>query len=477
MKKNFKLFTLVALVLAALIVTLGVTALAEGEGEEGGVYVISQNVSYSDKLCLYYAVWANGVSTEGLKLEVYDSDPTENASATLLATVTESTPVTLTGSDGTEYECLAFATPGVALKNMANRAYVRAATADGTVSAVRRYSVVEYLKEMALSSTDENKVAAYEKLLAAGDAAQLLLGYYPDGEDGVPTNYSYVSVEAGAFSDGYDRGAYLNGTELTVTYSGSDEAVVGWTATNLESGEASYLAGKTATFTLSSDLVLAPNTLGYVFNMGQGVYYNDASVTTAARYDFTSSMISISGKITRELVDGTFVAKKQLDETTGSAYASEATVYCGDNAVADSVYEAMTNPALIFETDIKFEGFDNEYKGNIMVRFNGLGYQNRFYMSTDGSYVTYSGTNLKLEIGKWNNLRFEFYEVSEGAFAVKVYQNGVYVGTKTPTTEAAGSPSFRARIYMTKDALAYPSEIHLDNLFYGYVDKAYVAGQ
>ena len=217
------------------------------------------------------------------------------------------------------------------------------------------------------------------------------------------------------------------------------------------------------------------------FTLGSGVYYNDNTATNAKRYDYSSSMISVSGQMTRSLVDGVFKAVKNTDPATGNAYASEATVYGADNGIADSVYASMTNPALIFETDIKFEGFANSKIDNVMVRFNGLGKQNRFYLTTDGEKVTLAGTDMSLNIGEWYNLRFEFYKISDdganGTYAAKVYVNNEYVGTKTPTTEAKADPSFRFRLYMTSYATAVGSTFYLDNTFYGYVDKEYVAGK
>jgi hypothetical protein len=215
------------------------------------------------------------------------------------------------------------------------------------------------------------------------------------------------------------------------------------------------------------------------FTLGSGVYYNDATVTNAKRYDYASSMISVSGKMSRSLEEGVFKAVKDTDPATGNAYASEATVYGADNGIADSVYASMTNPALIFETDIKFEGFANSKIDNVMVRFNGLGKQNRFYLTTDGEKVTLAGTDMSLNIGEWYNLRFEFYKISDdganGTYAAKVYVNNEYVGTKTPTTEAKADPSFRFRLYMTSNVTAVGSTLYLDNTFYGYVDKEYVA--
>ena len=55
--------------------------------------------------------------------------------------------------------------------------------------------------------------------------------------------------------------------------------------------------------------------------------------------------------------------------------------------------------------------------------------------------------------------------------------NNEYVGTKTPTTEAKADPSFRFRLYMTSNVTAVGSTFYLDNTFYGYVDKEYVAGK
>ena len=484
MNKIKKIFALSALAvcLAGMVFAFGSSAGSESKPE-----IISKNVMYTDKFILMYAVDAETVEGNEAILNVYEEYPTETS--TPICTLKDTTTETVKKADGNTHECYVFITNGISATKFTTNYYVT--VTDGkNVSDVVRYSVAEYLNERLYKNgivkvtegDDLWRKEFYLSTLEFGAKAEHVLFNLDDkaenDRDDLVTDYKYIYTDLGTI-DGFYSGIYAPGTEVDVTYTGSDSNVKGWTVENLQSGKKELLASG-AKLTVSAGYYLEPNTLGTVFEFGKGIYYNDTAVTSAARFDY-SSMISISGYMTRSLVDGTFKATKQTDPSTGLCYASEATVYGADNAVSDSVYTAMTNPALVFETDIMFDGFDNDTISNIMVRFNGLGKQNRFYLTTDGEKVTLSGTNLSLEIGEWYNLRFEFYKVSDsgdnGTYATKIYVNNVYVGTKTPTTDAGTSPSFRFRLYMTKDALAPDSTFYLDNTFYGYVDKAYVAGQ
>ena len=486
--KNKKILKL--LVFGAMAVCLACMTLSFGASAAGKPEIISQNVKYTDKFSLMYAVDASTVAGGSATLRVYGEYPTNES--TPLQTITETATEKVTPAGGSETDCYVFTTAGVAATAFVKNYYVTVTDAEGNVSDVARYSVAEYLNERlykngiaaATESDDLARKEFYLSTLAFGANAENVLYNLDDNSENdreyLVTDYKYIYTDLGTIDGEFSSGVYAPATELDVVYTGSDTTVKGWTVENPENGEKEFLA-KGTKLVLDSNCYLSPNSAGTVFNFGNGVYYNDTSVTSAKRYDYTSSMISVSGQMSRLIDEGIFKATKQTDPSTGLCYASEATVYGADNAVSDSAYTAMTNPALVFETDIMFDGFDNDTISNIMVRFNGLGKQNRFYLTTDGEKVTLSGTNLSLEIGEWYNLRFEFYKVSDsgdnGTYATKIYVNNVYVGTKTPTTEAGTSPSFRFRLYMTKDALAPDSTFYLDNTFYGYVDKAYVAGQ
>ncbi|MBO5315551.1 MAG: hypothetical protein J6B48_03875 [Clostridia bacterium] len=487
MNKIKKIFALSALAvcLAGMVFAFGSSAGSESKPE-----IISKNVMYTDKFILMYAVDAETVVGNEATLRVYEEYPTETS--TPICTLKDTTAETITKADGTTHECYVFITNGIAATEFTTNYYVTVTDGAGHVSDVARYSVAEYLNERlyknGIAAITEGDDAVrkdfYLSTLAFGANAENVLFNLDDDKENdrvdLVTDYKYIYTDLGTIDGEFSSGVYAPATELDVVYTGSDTTVKGWTVENLENGEKEFLA-KGTKLVLESNCYLNPNNTGTVFNFGNGVYYNDTNVTSAKRYDYTSSMISVSGQMSRLIDEGIFKAVKNTDPATGNAYASEATVYGADNGIADSVYTAMTNPALIFETDIKIDGFNNSKLDNIMVRFNGLGKQNRFYLTTDGEKVTLSGTNLSLENGEWYNLRFEFYKVSDsgdnGTYATKIYVNNVYVGTKTPTTEAGTSPSFRFRLYMTSNVTSAESTFYLDNTFYGYVDKAYVAGQ
>ena len=256
MKKQSKIITIAISLLLLVASCVGITAFADGEK---GLTVVSQNEEYADKLCLHYAVYPENVDVNGLVLEVYAEDPTANADAKLLATVADHSEVVLYDADGAEYVCRAFKTPGVALKNMTTKFFVQAVAEDGTKSPVKSYSVAEYFNEM-MFGADAEDIADYRDMLEAGDAAQRLLGYYPnDNKNDVPTNYAYVKVTDGAVSGGSNKGLYLKGEELSLTYNGSED-IKTWNLIGIDGNNVKTIAaGKP--FTVTENVICVPSTI------------------------------------------------------------------------------------------------------------------------------------------------------------------------------------------------------------------------
>lgn len=477
MKKHSKLVVLILSLALLTGLVFGITAMAQDtESGDAKLTVISQNVSYSEKMYLYYAVYPENVNTEGLVLKVYSEDPDKNTDAELLATVSESTGVTITDTDAnTSYDCRAFETPGVALKNLATTFYVQAVAADGTESAVKRYSVVEYLYQKMLETDDSAKRAAYGKLLAAGDAAQLLLGYYPNGTSDIPTNYNYVKVTDGTLSDGYSRGVYLSGTEITLSYNnGTDSSMTGWTVTDLESGDTQYVDFGTP-ITLDGHYSITPAKQSYT--PGSGVYYNStASALAYKKWDFniTGTLNGFSGTSSGTVfATGTYVDGVATLERTANTWATAHFYYniADSEMIVNSGNSISDATCKIFEFDYKISNMITNDNRNAF-RLDDNDYI-KFCKNTDGTTLSLGAKDTAaITPGEWCNIRFEFYNVSDTKY-VQIYVNDTYAYTQTLTS---ATNTYNNRIYFYLEAAtSVGTTVCVDNLVMSYIVKDYVA--
>ena len=466
--KNYSkiIITVVSLVLLA-VCAFGITVSAEGSEGEKKLTVISQNVAYSEKMYLYYAVYPENVDVNGMVLNVYTENPDVNSNAAIVATVKNATDVTISGN-GVDYNCRAFCTPGVALKNLSTVFYVQAVAFDGTKSAVKRYSVVEYLNEMIYTVTDSAKKAAYRDLLAAGDAAQLLLDYYPNGKNDTATNYNYVKVVDGKISDGFKKGAYLTDSSIKITYTGTDSSFNGWKITSLENGTSETVAFADEV-TIKESVIIEPVKLAY--QPGNGRYYNNLSGSYLC-YTFNGDGQALNGAsnygtATLETRDGVAVLERTKAEwkTEHFYYNRTGNEFPGDHSNAT---------CKVFEFDWKIGGFDlgsnNERQ---MFRLDGNDYI-KLYKNSDG--VTYSlgkADTAAIAKDEWCNVRLEFYNVS-GTKYVEIYVNDVYACTQTVNDK---TNTFNNRLYFYLEAsfTQVGSYVNVDNFVMMFLEKDYIA--
>ncbi len=447
---------------------------ALADGGEKKLTVISQNVEYSDTLYLYYAVYPENVDTAGLKLEIYDANPTGDAN--LLATVTESTEVTITDTDSTEYVCRAFKSPGIALKDMSTQLYVKAVAADGTESGVRRYSVVEYFNEMAFTTTDENKAAAYRDMLKAGDAAQLILNHYPnDNTNDYASNYKYVTVTDGTLADGFDRGVFLPDTSVTPAYNGSDATKTGWTVTNLSTGATEYVAFGSA-IEIDAHISLTPATKAY--ERGEGLYWTNSSLRegNSRAYDFNGTLSAgkLNGQNSTTTAEGTYTdgaaTLKKLDSSEVYFYYSHGNY---DTMCTDNELGVANATCHIYEFDYKISEIVDQ------TSLFRIGNNDQIYVSMNSDGQTYSiGTKdtSSFVANEWINVRFEIYKGAgaNGENLIKIFVNNKYATTKTIATATTDSNYSRIMWYI-RSYYSTDTTISVDNLVHTGSTKTYVA--
>ena len=469
MKRNSKILVFILAFTLLIGSAFCFGALADEEPAKK-LTVISQNVEYSDTLYLYYAVYPENVDTEGLKLEIYTSNPT--GEATPVATVTESTEVTITDTDSTEYVCRAFKSPGIALKDMSTQLYVKAVAADGTESSVRRYSVVEYFNEMSFTTEDEDKSAAYRDMLKAGDAAQLILNHYPNEDaNDYASNYKYVTVTDGTLADGFDRGVYLTGTSVTPEYNGSDATNTGWTVENLMTGETEYVAFGSA-ITLDAHVSLTPTIKPY--ERGEGYYWNNQPTgAKTVNYSSPASLNGLGGStasVTGTNVDGVGHFEKIVDANSGT----EAFFNYGYNRSELGNIEGANCNVVEFDFKMNKVLYRTDGAGIKTIRLSGSDYV-LFYRNAEGTaYSIGVAGAANIGIDEWCNIRIEVYAPSgtQTNKIAKIYVNNVYSCSLTLTDTSALNS--RIMFFLTSNDVK-GTTIEIDNLVIADIVKTYVA--
>ena len=133
MKKRIVAFAVFALVICAVSVVF-----ASAEKENTVPKIISQNVKYTDKFSLMYAVDADTVEGGEATLRVYKEYPAE--SSVPIYEQTDKTAEAVTPSGGSETQCYVFTAPGVGAGMFTQNFYVTVTDKAGNTSAVYRYS-------------------------------------------------------------------------------------------------------------------------------------------------------------------------------------------------------------------------------------------------------------------------------------------------------------------------------------------------
>ena len=436
MKKQFKVLAIALSLLLLVTACIGIGVSAEGE--EKSLKVISQNVAYSEQMYLYYAVFFENVDTDGMVLNVYTANP-DTSAAEPIATVSYHEEVVIDGANGETYTCRAFRTPGVALKNLATKFYVQAVAEDGTKSAVKSYSVVEYFNEMIYNADSDEKIEAYRKMLEAGDAAQYILDYYPNGnKNDIPSNYEYIIVNDGT-ANGAKKGVYLPGESVELDYIGTDGAKC-YNLVDFD-GKVIGSAALDGSFTVSESVVCVPN---YSFR-GSGKYVGNGD--TLNYTGVTATQISESGKITASAgnatIDGTgnFDASV-VDVDSNNAYKVKNGANSGE--ATHKIASDTLGTKYVFETDIMLESGSSSRSGKEIFQFIGtidgsanwwgVGMPSIVLETVDGvtTYKIKAGdASVDIELGEWFNLRVEVDNSGTTGNPIRYYVNGELISTGT----------------------------------------------
>ena len=212
---------LIFLISAIFAFSLVSPAKADEISGSATVDIVSYNLNYSDRVNIAYAVDVNGASESDVEMLFWYSEPTAVTDAPDYKDTTHSVA---TRSDGSvRYSCV-FYSDGIAPKNSSKQIYA-AAHIKGTdiYSSIERYSILEYLYErQSTPGISEYQSNFYASYLRYANDIQLLLNH---NTDALPSDYSYLRINGGSFSDGYARGIYKIGGTVTLVASTTDQAV------------------------------------------------------------------------------------------------------------------------------------------------------------------------------------------------------------------------------------------------------------
>ena len=172
------------------------------------------NLSFSDAVYIKYAVAAEGVNKSDVRLLVWrEADANGYAYGTQDETIL---PAYLDTIGDKQY--IIFDYKNIAAKEMGDDIYVRAAvTLDGktTVSALNKFSVLQYANAVLGGNYATTLKNLMSDMLSYGASAQAHFKYKTDRP--VDGTWYTVTVENGTLADGFAKGLYVKGEQITVT--------------------------------------------------------------------------------------------------------------------------------------------------------------------------------------------------------------------------------------------------------------------
>ena len=478
--KNNKFLKISALILALTLcigMILPLTIGAEDAQTETKPEIISQNVTYNEKFCLMYAVDASTVAEGPVTLYLYEANPEEGAKAVKSYEVNE-----VTAAYGNlPVDSYIFTTDGVAAYAMAQNFYVQAVDAAGNASDVKKYSVGEYLYERLADSTATVKQKNfYNATLDFGASAQKVILKETD-EAKYINNYVYVTSIDGTTVNGFNKGIFPKGAELTLAKAGANEL----TAISYDK-DGGYMPKITdGAFTVPADAVSVE------VSAGRRVIYRDSIQT------FESYTAGETGYFTAE---GSFADKKFVDAggDHGIAYSatfnSGAYLYRGSSNYPDTTIAAADEATAVeFSFDIRvtldktvntssdpFFCFDQRFNNGSSLSSTAARTQAHFkngyleLQSSVGSAVGSGRTSFEdAKLGEWFHIRVVSYEGDSNKY---YYINGSdtpFYDTRSSGSAYEGDVSLLTQARLSVfNASGAGFTIEIDNLFYGYtMDK------
>ena len=436
MKKNISRIAL--LVIALSLFVCAVFAVTVNADESALTpEIISQNVAYQGDFALMYAVSADSVAEGKVTLNLYNNVPTADTAADKIYEANAPETITI---DGVKTQAYVFKTKGVSAKDMADVFYVQAIDSAGNKSAVKSYSVAEYLYERLYACNDvtAKQRALYESALIFGANAQAILA---EGETPV-TDYVYYNVTDGVIN-GKSSGIVKKSIAYTVTYTGIKANQVGWSITLAGSEQTDVLGNSIA---LTESAIIAPlykNLATFEDGSFSGTFYdsflygtNEAGSTVCVSVNEKDTLVGTPAPITEYSIvdDPAGAAGKALKVacTKSSDYYAGYTLVTASN-------DAPQGSTWVFETDIYLESSASssdvtqihfqDKDGSTLVSYS-LKYQSsekglKIIQNNEGGSGTADFAGVHIPEKEWVTLRIEWYQTKNA----ETTMTKIYVGT------------------------------------------------
>ena len=200
-------FMLLSAVLCA-IMAIGITV-ASGDNARSLV-IAKTNLAFEDNVYILYAVDSQGIENkEQIKVLVWDEPQEEYVYGDKESVVLSCYEIM--DIDGKDYALFVY--DKLSAKQMTDEVFA-VAYYDGIYSEPVKYSVLQYAHKKIQESEDQNFKNMLTNMLAYGASAQV---YYDYNTDTLATDTYYtVKVESGRLSDGFTKGLYKSGAEVTI---------------------------------------------------------------------------------------------------------------------------------------------------------------------------------------------------------------------------------------------------------------------
>lgn len=430
--------------------------------------IISQNVKYSEKFCLMYAVDAETVEAGPVKLYLYEQSPDTGAGYVKVYEASEITPA----AGNLNKDCYIFTTDGVTAYAMAQNFYVQAVDAKGNASDVKRYSVGEYLYErLASSDASVKQREFYNATLNFGAGAQKIVAKETD-ESKYINNYCYVTSIDGTLVDGYSGGIFPKGSTVTLSKSGATELTA--ISYDVDGGYVTKITD--GAFTVPS------NAVSVEVNEGRRVIYRES----AQSFDSadTSYFKKQAGSVTMAIADNdingkvysaTFTSTSKSQLRRESSY-RDVTVAPMDTATAleisfdlrvtlDTSSNTTADPYFNLEQEWWYGSSNSRaYLTELHFKDGTLAIQSEGKSNTRVNYQD-------VELGEWFHVRVVTYKGDSNRY---IYINGSDIPfVDSSNVNFTGSIKGLTNVdFAVRNQYGKGFTLEIDNYFYGYtMDK------
>ena len=432
--------------------------------------IISQNVQYSEKFSLMYAVAADTAAAP-VTLYLYDADPVTGAEP--VRTYVEDEVTAATGN--LAEDSYVFITEGVAAYAMAKDFYVQAVDADGKQSDVKKYSVGLYLYErLAASDATAEQKNFYNATLNFGASAQKVILKETD-ESKYINNYCYVTSIDGTTVNGFGSDIFPKGSTVTLAKEGAEKLTA--IAYDADGG---YIPKITAdSYTIPTDAVSVEVSAGNrIIYRDQRKTFDDLAIGDTSSF-IAGNLDTDNNLGVVDTEDHGKVYSVRFDQASDHIYqwSPSTKLVTKDKATAvefsfdikvsfDSTANTSTNPYFTL-LDQKYNGSASAFRTNA---FFAKGYLELKDARTNKAAAAYTD----IQLDEWFHVRGVCYE---GDPTMYVYVNGSDVPLANNVLDSGStyvgevSTLGFGRI-SALDANGAGFTIQIDNFFYGFtMDK------